>query len=210
MTEQGVRLPLHPKGACARDAADIFRRSSSKSGPSVPAFRVFGSPEFSKRPMAENIKQTVEAKAQAVLEPIVAGEGLELLEVEFVREHEGWVLRLFIDKPGGRVGLDECSQVSRAVDTVLDVEDMVPHEYNLEVSSPGVNRPLKKPQHYERVKGQRVKVKTFGPIGEPPRKNFTGTLTEVAADAISVDVEGAGSFRIPFKDIAKANLEFEF
>lgn len=160
--------------------------------------------------MAENIKQTVEARAQEVLEPIVAGEGLELLEVEFVREHEGWVLRLFIDKPGGRVGLDECSQVSRAVDTVLDVEDLIPHEYNLEVSSPGVNRPLKKPAHYERVKGQKVKVKTFGPIGEPPRKNFTGTLTEVAADAISVDVEGAGSFRIPFKDIAKANLEFEF
>jgi ribosome maturation factor RimP len=160
--------------------------------------------------MAENIKQTVEARAQEVLEPIVAGEGLELLEVEFVREREGWVLRLFIDKPGGRVGLDECSQVSRAVDTVLDVEDLVPHEYNLEVSSPGVNRPLKKPAHYERVKGQKVKVKTFGPIGEPPRKNFTGTLTEVAADAISVDVEGAGNFRIPFKDIAKANLEFEF
>jgi ribosome maturation factor RimP len=160
--------------------------------------------------MAENIKQTVEARAQELLEPIVAGEGLELLEVEFVREREGWVLRLFIDKPGGRVGLDECSQVSRAVDTVLDVEDIVPHEYNLEVSSPGVNRPLKKPVHYERVKGQKVKVKTFGPIGEPPRKNFTGTLTEVAADAISVDVEGAGSFRISFKDIAKANLEFEF
>jgi ribosome maturation factor RimP len=160
--------------------------------------------------MAENIKQTVEARAQEVLEPIVAGEGLELLEVEFVREHEGWVLRLFIDKPGGRVGLDECTQVSRAVDTVLDVEDLVPHEYNLEVSSPGVNRPLKKPAHYQRVKGQQVKVKTFGPLGEPPRKNFTGTLTEVAADAITVDVEGAGSFRILFKDVAKANLEFEF
>jgi ribosome maturation factor RimP len=160
--------------------------------------------------MAENIKQTVETRAQELLEPIVAGEGLELLEVEFVREREGWVLRLFIDKPGGRVGLDECSQVSRAVDTVLDVEDIVPHEYNLEVSSPGVNRPLKKPAHYERVKGQKIKVKTFGPIGEPPRKNFTGTLTEVAADAISVDVEGAGNFRISFKDIAKANLEFEF
>ena len=160
--------------------------------------------------MAENIKQTVEARAQEVLEPIVAGEGLELLEVEFLREREGWILRLFIDKPGGRVGLDECSQVSRAVDTVLDVEDVVPHEYNLEVSSPGVNRPLKKPVHFERVKGQKIKVKTFGPLGEPPRKNFTGTLTEVAADAIAVDVEGAGSFRISFKDIAKANLEFEF
>lgn len=209
MSGQGVRHPLHPEVACARDAAYIFRRSSSKSGPSCPLFAFLESGVF-KRPMAENIKHTVEARAQELLEPIVAGEGLELLEVEFVREREGWVLRLFIDKPGGRVGLDECSQVSRAVDTVLDVEDIVPHEYNLEVSSPGVNRPLKKPMHFERVKGQKIKVKTFGPIGEPPRKNFTGTLTEVAADAISVDVEGAGSFRISFKDIAKANLEFEF
>lgn len=160
--------------------------------------------------MAESIKQTVEAKAQQVLEPIVAGEGLELLDVEYVREKEGWVLRLFIDKPGGKVGLDECTQVSRAVDPVLDVEDIVPQEYSLEVSSPGVNRPLKKLRHFEQVKGQKVKVKTFGPLGEPPRKNFSGTLTEVASDVITVDVEGGGVFRIPFKDIAKAHLEYEF
>jgi ribosome maturation factor RimP len=160
--------------------------------------------------MAESTKQTVEAKAQQVLEPIVAGEGLELLDVEYVREKEGWVLRLFIDKPGGKVGLDECTQVSRAVDPVLDVEDIVPQEYSLEVSSPGVNRPLKKLRHFEQVKGQKVKVKTFGPLGEPPRKNFSGTLTEVESDVITVDVEGGGVFRIPFKDIAKAHLEYEF
>ncbi|NOK20474.1 ribosome maturation factor RimP [Corallococcus carmarthensis] len=159
---------------------------------------------------SKNIKQTVEEKAAALLDPIVANEGLELLDVEYVREREGWVLRLFIDKPGGRVGLDECSQVSRAVDPSLDVEDFIPQEYNLEVSSPGVNRPLKKPAHFERVKGQKVKVKTFGPLGDPPRKNFSGTLIGVAADAISVDVEGGGAFIIPFKDIAKAHLEFEF
>lgn len=158
----------------------------------------------------KNLKQTVEERAMSLLEPIVAGEGLELVDLEFLREREGWILRLFIDKPGGRVGLEDCTQVSRAVDPALDVEDLVPHEYSLEVSSPGVNRPLKKPAHFERVKGQKVKVKTFGPLGEPPRKNFTGTLTEVAADAIAVDVEGAGVFRISFKDIAKANLEFEF
>jgi len=158
----------------------------------------------------KNLKQTVEERAISVLEPLVAGEGLELVDLEFVREREGWVLRLFIDKPGGRVGLDECSQVSRAVDPVLDVEDFIPHEYSLEVSSPGVDRPLRKPDHFERVQGQKVKVKTFGPVGEPPRKSFTGTLTGVAGDSISVEVEGAGTFHILFKDIAKANLEFEF
>jgi ribosome maturation factor RimP len=129
------------------------------------------------------------------------------LEVEYLREQAGWVLRLYIDKPGGSVGLDDCTQVSRAVDTVLDVEDLIPHEYHLEVSSPGLNRPLRKPEHFSRATGQRVKVKTFGPIGEPPRKNFTGVLSQVEEQAIRVDVEGAGTFQIPFKDIAKANLD---
>ena len=161
--------------------------------------------------MAEsNFKQTVEEQAMTLLEPIVAGEQLELVDLEFLREREGWVLRLFIDKPGGRVGLDECTQVSRAVDPVLDVEDFIPTEYSLEVSSPGLNRPLKKPAHFQRVKGEKVKVKTFGPIGDPPRKNFSGTLSEVTDEGIAVEVEGAGNFRIPFRDIAKAHLEFEF
>jgi ribosome maturation factor RimP len=157
-----------------------------------------------------NSKEAVVQRAHELLAPLVAGEGLELLEVEFLREREGWVLRLYIDKPGGKVGLDDCTQVSRAVDKVLDVEDFVPHEYHLEVSSPGVNRPLKRPEHYQRVLGQKVKVKTFAPLGTPPRKNFAGTLTEVSAESVTIQVEGAGSFNVLFKDIAKAHLEFEF
>jgi len=159
--------------------------------------------------VAENAKQTVEAKARAVAEPLLAGEGLELVDVEFVHEREGWVLRLVIDKAGG-VGLEDCAQASHAVETAIDVEDVVPHEYHLEVSSPGLNRPLKKPEHFRRAAGQKVKVKTFGPIGEPPRKHFSGILKDVRADGVVVEVEGAGPFQIPFKDIAKANLEFEF
>lgn len=154
-----------------------------------------------------NDKRTIEERALALVSPLAAAEGYELLEVEYLREQAGWVLRLFIDKPGGGVGLDDCTQVSRAVDTVLDVEDLIPHEYNLEVSSPGLNRPLRKPEHFRRAVGQRVKVKTFGPLGEPPRKNFTGLLSQVEEQAIRVEVEGAGTFQIPFKDIAKANLD---
>lgn len=159
--------------------------------------------------MQVNDRRTIEERALALLTPLVSAEGYELLEVEYLREQPGWVLRLFIDKPGGGVGLDDCTQVSRAVDTALDVEDFIPQEYNLEVSSPGLNRPLRKPEHFARAMGKRVKVKTFGPIGEPPRKNFSGLLTQVGEQAISVDVEGGGTFQIPFKDIAKANLEFE-
>jgi ribosome maturation factor RimP len=154
-------------------------------------------------------KQAVEQKATTLLEPVVAAEGMELVDLEFVREHEGWILRLFIDKQGG-VGLDDCTQVSRAVDTLLDVEDFIEHEYSLEVSSPGLNRPLTKPDHFRKAAGKKIKVKTYGPLGVPPRKNFSGDVQNVDEEAVTVAVEGAGEFRIPFKDIAKANLEFEF
>ncbi len=157
-------------------------------------------------------KQSVVDKARALVEPLVAAEGLELVDLEYVREHGGWVLRLFIDKPSGRVGLDECTQVSRAVEPALDVEDLIPHEYSLEVSSPGLNRPLTRADHFRRALGQRVKVKTFGPLSgtEPPRKNFSGVLKTATESEVVVEVEGAGEFHIPLKDIAKANLEFEF
>jgi len=153
---------------------------------------------------------SIEEKARAVCEPLIAAEGLELLDVEFVREHNDWILRLFIDNPGGQVGVDECQKASSAVDTALDVEDFITQAYSLEVSSPGVNRPLKKPEHFAKVLGQKVRIKTFGPIGEPPRKNFLGVLKGSAEGAVVVEVEGAGPFSIPLKDIAKANLEFEF
>ena len=153
-------------------------------------------------------KQDVEQKVREIAEPILAAEGLELLDVELVHEH-GWILRLFVDKPGGGVGLEDCARGSHAVETALDVADLVEHAYSLEVSSPGLNRPLKKPEHFHKAQGKKVKVKTYAPIGEPPRKSFSGMLTGVDADAVTVDVEGAGAFRIPMRDIAKAHLEME-
>lgn len=155
-------------------------------------------------------RQSIEARARALAEPLIAAEGLELLDVEFVRDPSGWILRFYIDKPGGKVGVEECSLVSRTLDPALDVEDFIAQEYSLEVSSPGLNRPLSKPEHFRRVLGKKVKVKTYGPIGEPPRKNFLGVLKDASENEVAVDVEGAGTFRVPFKDIAKANLEFEF
>jgi ribosome maturation factor RimP len=155
-------------------------------------------------------RQQVEDRVRTLAEPLVAGEGLELLDVEFLRENGTWVLRVFVDQPGGRVGVEECARASHVLDPALDVEDVVPHEYQLEVSSPGLNRPLKKPGHFQRVVGQQVRVKTFGPLFDPPRKSFLGRLEGVSDAAITVQVEGAGAFTIAFKDIARANLEFEF
>jgi len=168
--------------------------------------------------MAESShRQDVVSRAEALVEPIVRAEGFELVELEYVRDPAGWVLRLFIDRPGrdpmakeGGIGLEECAKVSHAVETALEVEDLVPQAYSLEVSSPGINRPLRRPEHFQKVVGKRVKVKTFGPVGQPPRKSFTGTLVESSASDITVEVEGGGAFHIPFRDIAKANLDFEF
>ncbi len=155
-------------------------------------------------------KVNIEEKVRELTEPLIAAEGLELLDVEFVRENGNWILRLYVDNPGGAVGIDECTKASRVVDPALDVEDLVPHEYSLEVSSPGLNRPLRKPVHFEKVVGQVVRLKTFGPLGEPPRKNFVGSLKAATGEAVIVAVEGAGEFTIPYKDIAKAALEHQF
>lgn len=168
--------------------------------------------------MAESThRQDVVSRAEPLVEPLVRAEGLELVDLEYVREPSGWVLRLFIDRPGrdpmakeGAIGLEDCARVSHAVETALEVEDLVPHAYSLEVSSPGVNRPLRRPEHFAKVVGQRVKVKTYGPVGQPPRKSFSGVLAQVGAADITVQVEGGGAFHIPFRDIAKANLDFQF
>ena len=172
----------------------------------VPTFVFLG---ISKAMAEVNRRQAIETRVRDLVAPLVVAEGMELVEVEFLRERDGWVLRLFIDKAGG-VGLDDCTRVSQAVGTVLDVEDAIDHEYRLEVSSPGLNRPLTRPDHFRRVEGKKIRVKTFGPVGDPPRRSFVGVLEATGPDGVKVAVEGAGEFQIAFKDIAKANLEYEF
>jgi ribosome maturation factor RimP len=109
--------------------------------------------------MAETVTKKVEALAIPVLEEI----GLELVEVQFRREQSGWVLRLVIDKQEG-VSLDDCAAVSREIGQLLDIEDFIDQAYNLEVSSPGLNRPLKSMADFQRFIGRKAKIKTIEPI----------------------------------------------
>ena len=158
--------------------------------------------------------QVVE-KTWEISEAILKNEGLELVDVEYLREGGRWVLRLYIDKPGSDekgkgVDLEDCQRASHAVETALEVAEVVPHEYSLEVSSPGIERPLTRPEHFARYLGRKVHVKTFGPLFDPPRKSFSGKLVSFADDALEVEVEGAGLFTIHRKDIAKANLVAEW
>jgi ribosome maturation factor RimP len=140
---------------------------------------------------------------KALIEPIVIYAGMELVDVEYGREPSGIVLRLTIDKPGG-VTIDDCSDISRLAGDLLDAKDPVPRSYNLEVSSPGINRPLKKKGDFERFAGQKVLIKTRELIDG--RRNFRGVLHGIREDFIVVSSEKT-TFNIPFKLIAKARLD---
>jgi ribosome maturation factor RimP len=146
--------------------------------------------------------QTVIREAQALAAPVCESEGMELVHLEYQRESAGWIMRLYIDRPGG-VTLDDCANISRQMNDLLDVhlEDMGP--YSLEVTSPGPERPLGRVQDYNRFKGNQVKIRTIVPCDG--QKNFKGVLLGLSAEKVSLQV-GEQTVRIPLRDISKARL----
>jgi len=156
----------------------------------------------------ENL-QTTKDKAKVLLEPLLEAQGYELVDMEYRQEFGRYILRLFIDKPGG-VNLEDCVHLTGVIGPFLDVEDVVPQEYNLEVSSPGLNRPLTKPQHFAQVLGQKIRLKARKPLSQPSKRVLKGRLVGVNEAAIELDVEATGRVWIAFSEIAKANLEYEF
>ena len=146
--------------------------------------------------------QTIIREAKALAEPVCESEGIELVHLEYQRESAGWIMRLYIDKPGG-VTLDDCANISRQMNDLLDVhlEDVGP--YNLEVTSPGPERPLSKAQDYDRFKGNPVKIRTIVPYEE--QKNFKGVLMGLSGEQVNLMV-GEKTVRIMLKDISKARL----
>jgi len=138
-----------------------------------------------------------------LLEALLAHEQMELVDLQFRRESMGWVLRVLIDKPDG-VTIDDCSTISRQVSDLLDVKDIINHPYNLEVSSPGVRRPLKKESDYKRHIGEHVTIKTSCLIDN--RKTFKGKLTGYQDGAVTVAVEGK-EYTISSHVIEKANVD---
>lgn len=141
-----------------------------------------------------------------LVEPIVAELHLELVEVQFRREAVGWVLRLIIDGEAG-VTLDNCATVSREVSSLLEVEDPIEQAYNLEVSSPGLDRPLKKERDFIRFKGSKVKVTTSEPI--EGQKHFGGVIEDFDQNMLSLATD-QGLLEIPYDQIAKARLIIDF
>ena len=150
--------------------------------------------------------ETVIKQVEAVVLPVLKELGIELVEVQYRREQTGWILRLVIDKQDG-ISLGDCAAVSREISQLLDIEDFVDQTYNLEVSSPGLNRPLKSMAEFERFVGRKAKIKTKEPIsGEHV---FIGTINKTEGESIVLEV-GTREVTILFSQVARARLEVEF
>jgi ribosome maturation factor RimP len=128
-----------------------------------------------------------------------------VVDIEYRRESGGWILRLILDKEGG-VTLDDCTRVSQEVGRSLDVEDILQTSYTLEVSSPGLTRPLKSEKDFMKYLHRLVKVKTVDPIQN--RRQFKGKLLGVSENEVEIEVERE-IFQIPLSNVAKANLEID-
>ncbi len=145
-------------------------------------------------------------RVQVIARSILSDEGMELVDIEYRRESKGWVLRLTLDKEGG-ITLDDCTRVSQEVGRNLDIEDFIQTPYALEVSSPGLTRPLKTEQDFMKYCNHWIKVKTVEPIEN--RRQYKGKLLGVSVNRMAIEVEGR-VFEIPLSNVAKANLEVDW
>ena len=151
-------------------------------------------------------REDYEHRAEALLQPIVEQFGFELVDVEYVKEGGTWYLRGYVDKPGG-ITINDCEAVSRQFSDRMDEEDFIPDSYVMEISSPGLDRPLKKPKDFERSIGKEVEIRTYRPVDHC--KEFVGTLISYDDDTITVETEGQNK-AFERKDIALVRLYIEF
>lgn len=145
-------------------------------------------------------------QVESLIESLVEQEGYELVHVEFLERGQASLLRIYIDKPGG-VNLSDCQRISRQVGVLLDVEEIVPHHYTLEVSSPGIERPLFKEADFTRFAGSEIRLTTVEKINQ--RRNFVGVLLGCVGGEVELECEGE-TVRIPLERVKKAHLVYDF
>ena len=151
-------------------------------------------------------KEIYEQKAEALVTPIVEKYGFELVDVEYVKEGGNFYLRAYVDKPGG-ITVDDCETVSREFSDKLDEADFIDEAYIMEVSSPGLGRPLKKEKDFKRSMGEEVEIRTYRPINR--EKEFYGVLTAYDENSVTIDCEGEEKI-FQKADIALIRLAFDF
>lgn len=157
------------------------------------------------------MRAETEKQVEKLIAPILDDFGYELVDLQYKKEGSSMALCVFIDKPGG-ITLDDCVEVSREVGAILEIEDPIRSAYRLEVSSPGLDRPLKKPADFERFAGHSVKIKTLQMLDPDrrgkSRKTFTGQLLGFKDGQVSIELDDkqGGTAVISLTDIEKANL----
>ncbi len=152
-------------------------------------------------------KEVYERKTEEILIPIVERHGFELWDVEYVKEGGNWYLRAYIDKPGG-IHVDDCEIVSRELSDILDAEDYVDGAYILEVSSPGLDRPLKKEKDFKRSLGRKVEVRTYRAVDQ--KKEFFGVLKTYDKNTVTIEEEDKNVKIFDKSEIALIRLAFDF
>ena len=151
-------------------------------------------------------REEYEQKTEAILTPIVESRGVELVDGEDVKEAGPWNLRGYIDKPGG-ITVNDCEDVSRAFSDILDEQDFIEDSYIMEISSPGLDRPLKKEKDFKRSLGKLVEIRTYRPIEK--QKEFCGILNAYDSNSVTIDEDGTER-TFDKKDIALIRLAIEF
>lgn len=151
-------------------------------------------------------KESYEGKTEELLMPVIEAEGFELVDVEYVKEGSNWYLRTYIDKPGG-ITIDDCEIVSRALSAILDKEDYIKEAYILEVSSPGLLRPLKKEKDFVRNTGKEIEIRTYKMIDK--QKEFVGVLKAFDKESVTI-VNEIGEITFARTDIALIRPYVEF
>ena len=152
-------------------------------------------------------RELYEQKTEEILLPIVEENGFELVDVEYVKEGSTWYLRAYIDKPGG-INIDDCEVVSRRLSDILDEKDYIDDAYILEVSSPGLGRPLKKEKDFKRSLGEEVEIRTYRMIDK--QKEFTGILKDYDEKTVTIEMDDDTTKTFEKSDIALIRLAFYF
>ena len=163
------------------------------------------------------MRQDLVEQIRALAGRVAGSYGLDIFDVQFRREGQGLVLRVQVDRPGPSatatesVSVDDCARISRDLSAILDVEDLVPDAYTLEVSSPGLDRPLRSADDYRRFSGRQAKLVMREPVdGQKYFKGRLGGVEDGAVVAVLIDAEDGRRHRVPIDVITRANLEVEF
>ena len=164
-------------------------------------------PDVRKAGVKMSRRDEYEQKAEALIFPIVEREGFELVDVEYVKEAGNWYLRGYIDKPGG-ITVNDCEAVSRAFSDKLDENDFIEDSYIMEISSPGLDRPLKKEKDFARSMGKLVEIRTYRPIEK--QKEFCGILNAYDESSVTIELEDGRQMTFQKPELALIRLAFEF